>query len=80
MNTMSYTSARNHLAATMDAVCTNHDAVIITRGKSAAVVMISLEDYQSIQETHYLMHSPSNAARIVEAIDEVEALINKKKK
>lgn len=80
MNTISYTSARSHLAETMDGVCADHCPVIITRGKSPAVVMISLEDYQGMQETNYLLRSPNNAARLVDAINEVEALINENNK
>jgi antitoxin YefM len=81
MDTISYTSARNHLAETMDGVCDDHSPVIITRGKSRpAVVMISLEDYQGMQETNYLMRSPNNAARLLDAINEVETLIQEKEK
>ena len=81
MDTISYTSARNHLAETMDSVCEDHSPVIITRGKSrAAVVMISLEDYQGMQETNYLLRNPNNAGRLLEAINEVEAMIEENKK
>lgn len=80
MNSISYTSARNHLAQTMDEVCADHSPVVITRGKSGpAVVMISLEDYQSIEETNYLMRNPNNASRLLDAIHEVEELIHKSK-
>jgi antitoxin YefM len=81
MNTISYTSARSHLAETMDGVCADHAPIIITRGKSRpAVVMISLEDYQGMQETNYLLRSPHNAARLHEAINEVETMIKENKK
>lgn len=79
MNTMSYTSARAHLASTMQAVCDNHDPVIITRSNANPVVMMSLEDYQSIAETHYLLSSTKNAERLSESVDEIEAMIAAKK-
>lgn len=79
MNTISYTSARAQLAKTMQQVCEDHAPVVITRSKSEAVVMISLSDFEALQETNYLMKSPTNAARLIDAIDEIEAMIAKDK-
>ncbi|HEX4044240.1 MAG TPA: type II toxin-antitoxin system prevent-host-death family antitoxin [Gammaproteobacteria bacterium] len=75
MNSISYTAARSHLAKTMQQVCDDHAPVVITRSKSEPVVMISLSDFESMQETNYLMKSPQNAARLLEAMDEIEAMI-----
>jgi len=68
MTAITYTAARENLASTMDRVCQDHDPVIITRNRSQAVVMLSLDDYESLQETAYLLRSPSNARRIFDAI------------
>ena len=74
MNAMSVTDLRKNLAATIDRVTADHDYTIITRegGKPAAVLM-SLEDFASRQETDYLLRSPANAARLREAISELDA-------
>lgn len=72
MNAMTYTHARSHLAATMEQVCDDHAPVIITRKNERAVVMISLEDYQALEETAYLLRSPKNARRLLESIMELE--------
>jgi antitoxin YefM len=80
MLTISYTSARSSLAKTMEHVCEDHAPVVITRAKSEPVVMISLSDFESMQETYYLMKSAANAARLNESIDEIEAMIAKRKK
>ncbi len=74
MNAMSVTDLRKNLAATIDRVTADHDYTIITRegGKPAAVLM-SLEDFASWQETDYLLRSPANAARLREAISELDA-------
>ena len=61
---ISYTQARQNLAETMDSVCDNHAPIIITRQKAQSVVMMSLEGYNSIQETAYLLSSPANAAHL----------------
>ena len=72
MTAISYTVARENLGSTMDRVCQDHNPVIITRGRKEAVVMISLEDYSSWEETAYLMRSPANARRLLEGIAEIE--------
>jgi antitoxin YefM len=79
MTAISYTAARENLAATMDRVCSDHDPVIITRNRDQAVVMLSLDDYESLQETAYLLRSPANAKRLLESIEELEkgTLLNK---
>jgi antitoxin YefM len=72
VNAISYTAARENLAATMDRVCTDHDPVIVTRKRNQSVVILSLEDYESLQETAYLLRSPVNAARLCESILELD--------
>jgi antitoxin YefM len=54
MNTITYSAARAGLAKTMKKVCKDHEPVIITRQKEESVVMLSLEDYSSLEETAYL--------------------------
>ena len=72
MKAITYSAARQSLAATMQAVCDDSEPVIITRNRDQAVVMLSLDDYESIQETLYLSRSPANADRLREAIRDVE--------
>ncbi len=73
MDAISYTSARANLASTMAKVCDDHAPVIITRKSASPVVMMSLEDYQAMEETTYLLRSPANARRLLESIAELEA-------
>ncbi|MCE3238462.1 MAG: yefM [Gammaproteobacteria bacterium] len=75
MTTITYTSARAHLAKTMQRVCEDHVPIIITRSTAEPVVMLSLSDFEALQETHYLLKSPANAARLAEGIDEIEKMI-----
>jgi len=79
MRVISYTSARSRLANTMTHVCEDHEPVIITRSKADPVVMLSLEDYESLKESAYLFSSPENAKRLMESMEEIEAMIEKKK-
>lgn len=73
MDAISYTAARANLATTMEQVCNDHSPVIITRKQQPSVVMISLEDYQAMEETTYLLRSPENARKLLESIAELEA-------
>ena len=68
MKAITYTAARESLASTMNRVCEDHDPVVITRNRDHAVVMMSLEDYDSLQETAYLLGAPANARRLLESI------------
>ena len=72
MDATSYTAARANLAKTMERVCNDHAPVIITRKRESPVVMISLEDFQAMEETTYLLRSPMNARRLLESIAELE--------
>jgi antitoxin YefM len=69
MKAITYTAAREGLAATMDDVCRDRAPVVITRKRDQAVVMLSLADYESLEETAYLLRSPANARRLLAAIE-----------
>jgi antitoxin YefM len=71
MDTITYTSARAHLAKTMDQVCDDHEPVIITRNGERSVVLLSLEDFKAMEETAYLLRSPANAKRLLAAIEQL---------
>ena len=73
MESISYTSARSNLAKTMEQVCDDHAPIAITRKGEGAVVMISMEDYQALEETAYLLRSPKNTRRLIESISDLEA-------
>ena len=72
MDAISYSFARANLANTMAKVCSDHAPVIITRKSEAPVVMMSLEDYEAMEETTYLLRSPANARNLLESIAELE--------
>lgn len=73
MDATTYTYARANLAKTIEKVCNDHTPVIITKNRDHSVVMISLEDYQALEETAYLLRSPRNAQRLLESISQLES-------
>jgi len=73
MRTTSYNDLRRNLATTLDRVVEDHEPVIITRGRGKPVaVLISLEDFGSYDETSYLLASPKNRERLLEAVRRLE--------
>ncbi len=54
----------------MQRVCEDHEAVIITRKNAGSVVMMSLKDFNSIEETAYLLRTPANAKRLRKSIQQ----------
>ena len=72
MKAITYTAARQNLAKTMEKVCKDHAPVIITRKSTESVVIMSLEDYESLEETAYLLRSPKNTRRLIESVAQLE--------
>lgn len=73
MDVITYTDARASLKDVMDRVIHDRAEVIVTRKKREAVVMISLEEYNAIQETLHLQRSPENARRLQSSIAQLNA-------
>jgi antitoxin YefM len=72
MEALTYTQVRKNFAEAMNSVCENHKPIIITRQNRSPVVMMSLEDYNAIEETLYLMRSPRNASRLLRSIANIK--------
>ena len=72
MKTLSSTDLRANLSSVMDQVNDDHEPVIVTRAKGKPVVMVSLEDWASMDETTYLLASPANRAALLKSISELE--------
>ena len=73
MKTMSYTESRARYAEVLDAVVNDREEVVITRAGRDPAVIVSLDDYESLKETAYLLRSPANARRLLASIDELES-------
>ncbi|WP_221467683.1 type II toxin-antitoxin system Phd/YefM family antitoxin [Saccharopolyspora phatthalungensis] len=70
---MSYSESRAKYAETLDSVVNDREEIVITRAGHEPVVMVSLDDYQSLKETAYLLRSPENARRLITAIERLES-------
>jgi antitoxin YefM len=72
MKSITYTAARENLASTINRVCEDNAPVVITRNRDQAVVMLSLAEYESLEETAHLLRSPANAKRLLKSIESLE--------
>jgi antitoxin YefM len=73
VKTMTYSESRARYAEVLNAVTDDREEVVITRAGHDPVVIVSLEDYESLKETAYLLRSPANARRLLASIDELES-------
>jgi antitoxin YefM len=73
MKTMSYSASRGAFAATLDSVLNDREEVIITRAGKAPVVLVALDDYESLKETAHVLQNPANAQRLLNSIERLEA-------
>ncbi len=69
MIAINYSDLRQNMKTNLDRVCNNHEPMIVTRKNGGNVVMLSQEDYESMEETVYLLRSPKNAKRLRESVE-----------
>lgn len=72
MVVVSFTDARKRLKSILDRVTEDRDATVITRRDSDDAVVMSLDTYNSMMETMYLLRSPANARHIEESLAQFE--------
>ncbi len=71
MDVLNFTDFRQNLAKNLDKVNDNDEIVIVSRSKGKNVVVMSLEEYNSLLETMHLIKSEPNRKRLQQAIDEM---------
>ncbi len=73
MQVLSFSQARAGLKQAMDDVCRDHEPAVITRQRGDHVVILSLEDYNSMAETMYLLGTEKNASRLRSSVAQHKA-------
>jgi antitoxin YefM len=73
MGYVSYTELRQNLKKHLDSVCDSRAPLVVTRQNGEPVVMMSLAEYESLEETLHLLRDPTNAERLLQSIAEAEA-------
>ena len=73
MKAVTYSNARKNLRTLIQDVCNNSEPAIIVSNKSKEqVVLMSLEDYEAMEETAYLLRSPANREHLMRSLKDVE--------
>jgi len=73
MDVLTYSDTRARLKEVMDRVVEDRAPVVVTRKRGESVVMVSLADWNAMEETLHLISSPANAQRLAAAIGQLEA-------
>jgi antitoxin YefM len=73
MDTVSYSELRQTLKARMDKVCDDRAPLLVTRQNGEPVVMISLTEYESLEETLHLLSNPANAEHLQQSLAQAKA-------
>jgi antitoxin YefM len=69
---MTYSESRAKYAETLNSVVEDREEVIVTRAGHEPVVLVALDDYESLKETAYLLRTPENARRLLASIERLE--------
>ncbi len=72
MQAVGYSEARNNLRSLMDMAYDSYEPIVVTRKNRQNVVILSLDEYNAMQETMYLLSTKNNRERLLESIDEIE--------
>ena len=73
MSTITYSTARDHLAEVWDKTVSSREPVIVSRRGAESSVMLPLEEWEGLQETAHLLRSPANARRLLAALNRLES-------
>lgn len=73
MDALTYSHTRQHFAEIMDQVNEDHAPIVVTRQRGKPVVIMSLDDYQALEETAYLLRHPKGAKRLLAAIERLRS-------
>jgi antitoxin YefM len=68
MKTATISDFRDNVKDYLDQVSDNHEELIVSRPKNKNIVVLSLDDYEALKETTYLLSSPANANRLQEGL------------
>jgi antitoxin YefM len=72
MSHVSYTELRQNLKKHLDSVCESRAPLVVTRQNGEPVVVLSLAEYESLEETLHLLRDPANSERLAQSITQAE--------
>lgn len=76
MKAVNYSELRENLKANLDAISDNDELLVVHRPKGKSIVMMSLDEYNSLQESQHVLQSKSNRDRLEKAVENINAKRN----
>jgi len=76
MKAVNYSELRENLKANLDSVTDNAELLVVHRTKGKSIVMMSLNEYNALEETLHLLQSKENRQRLESAIENINAKRN----
>lgn len=73
MNAVTVQRAKQELEALIMQVVSDAEPTIVSTNSGTSIVLLSLDEYNALQETAYLLTSPANAAHLQRSIREADA-------
>jgi antitoxin YefM len=73
MDVISYSDTRAHLKEVMDRVVADRAPIVVSRQKAESVVMVSLSDWNAIEESMHLLSTEANRGRLLAAIQQLDS-------
>lgn len=68
-----YSEFRNELKSYLNSVENDNEILVLKRGKGKGVVIISMDEYNSLMETVHLLSSKKNAQRLFQSIEQMKS-------
>lgn len=72
MSTITYSTARDHLAEVWDKTVSTREPVVVSRRGTESIVMLPLDEWEGLQETAHVLRSPANAERLLAALKRLD--------
>lgn len=72
MQATNYSYARNNLKTLINKVCDDYEPLIITNKDNKNAVLISLEEYNALQEATFISSNKKDSEEILERMNDIK--------
>ncbi len=73
MDAVNYSDLRQNLKKYFDSVYHDHEPLIVTRKNNENVVILSIDDYNALNETQYLLSTKNNINHLQQSLNQLRS-------